>query len=262
MATTATGVARAAGQVSSVGDEVSGAADAVAARTGHVSSEADEMSRTMLTMEAGATEMSAAIGEIARNATQAASVAQETVQRTEQARTVIDRLGNSSAQIVDVIEVINAIAGQTNLLALNATIEAARAGEVGKGFAVVANEVKELARQTAEATVDVTSRVNAIKADTDDAVAAITAIGEAIERVSGYQDAIAGAVEEQSAVTAEMSRSVQIVTSGGSQITVGINEVKDTVASTLQAVGSSRDAARTLDENAKELTRLVDRFAR
>ncbi|MDP9829205.1 methyl-accepting chemotaxis protein [Kineosporia succinea] len=262
MATTATGVARAAGQVSTVGDEVSGAADAVAARTTHVATEAEDVARTMATMEAGSNEMSSAISEIARNATQAASVAQETVQRTEQARAVIDRLGNSSAQIVDVVEVINAIAGQTNLLALNATIEAARAGEVGKGFAVVANEVKELARQTAEATVDVTSRVNAIKSDTDDAVAAITAIGEAIERVSSFQEAIAGAVEEQSSVTSEMSRSVEVVTIGGTQISAGIGEVKETVASTLKAVGSSREAARTLDENARELTRLVDRFAR
>ncbi|MBT0771701.1 methyl-accepting chemotaxis protein [Kineosporia sp. J2-2] len=262
MATTATGVSRAAGQVSTVGDEVAGAADAVAARTTHVAGEAEEMARTMATMETGSSEMSAAIGEIARNATQAASVAQETVQRTEQARAVIDRLGHSSAQIVDVIEVINAIAGQTNLLALNATIEAARAGEVGKGFAVVANEVKELARQTAEATVDVTTRVNAIKADTDDAVSAIVAIGDAIERVSSFQEAIAGAVEEQSSVTSEMTRSVQLVTGGGTQISAGIGEVKDTVASTLKAVGSSREAARTLDENARELTRLVERFAR
>ncbi|MCD5354110.1 methyl-accepting chemotaxis protein [Kineosporia mesophila] len=262
MARTATGVARAADQVTSVGDEVAGAADAVAARTTHVATEADDVARTMATMETGSNEMSAAIGEIARNATQAASVAQETVQRTEQARAVINRLGNSSAQIVDVIEVINAIAGQTNLLALNATIEAARAGEVGKGFAVVANEVKELARQTAEATVDVTTRVNAIKTDTDDAVAAIVAIGDAIERVSSFQEAIAGAVEEQSSVTSEMSRSVHLVTAGGTQISAGIGEVKDTVASTLTAVGSSREAARTLDENARELTRLVERFAR
>ncbi|GAB3258008.1 methyl-accepting chemotaxis protein [Kineosporia babensis] len=262
MAGTATGVAKAAGQVSTVGDEVAGAADAVAVRTGLVASEADEVKRTMQTIETGANEMHAAINEISVNATQAATVAQETVLRTEQARAVIDRLGHSSAQIVDVVEVISAIAGQTNLLALNATIEAARAGEVGKGFAVVANEVKELARQTAEATVDVTTRVNTIRADTDDAVAAIMAIGEAIERVSAFQDAIAGAVEEQSSVASEMSRSVETVSSGGTQISTGIGEVEATVASTLKAVGSSREAARTLDENANELTRLVQRFAR
>ncbi len=93
-------------------------------------------------------------------------------------------------------------------------------------------------------------------------MAAITAIGEAIERVSSFQEAIAGAVEEQSSVTSEMSRSVEVVTIGGTQISAGIGEVKETVASTLKAVGSSREAARTLDENARELTRLVDRFAR
>ena len=180
----------------------------------------------------------------------------------EQAGQVIDRLGASSAQIVDVVEVISAIAGQTNLLALNATIEAARAGESGKGFAVVAGEVKELARQTAGATLDVTSRVAAIQADTADAVRAITAIGEAIARVSSFQEAIAGAVEEQTAVTDEMNRNVQMASSGSGRITSGIRDVTETVSTTQQAVDNSRAAAQTLDANARQLTRLVARFTR
>ena len=76
------------------------------------------------------------------------------------------KLGESSAEIGNVIKVITSIAQQTNLLALNATIEAARAGEAGKGFAVVANEVKELAKQTAKATEDISRKIEAIQADT------------------------------------------------------------------------------------------------
>ena len=86
------------------------------------------------------------------------------------------KLGESSAEIGNVVKVITSIAEQTNLLALNATIEAARAGEAGKGFAVVANEVKELAQETAKATEDIARRVLAIQGDTTAAVAAIEEI--------------------------------------------------------------------------------------
>ena len=262
MAMTATEVASAAGQVSAVGDEVAGAAATAAAHTSSVAGTADEVTRSIGTVAMGSSQMSAAIEEISQNAHQAANVAQDTVRLAGEAGAVIDRLGASSAQIVDVVGVISAIAEQTNLLALNATIEAARAGESGKGFAVVAGEVKELARQTADATLDVTSRVAAIRADTADAVQAITRIGDAIARVSAFQEAIAGAVEEQTAVTDEMNRSVQVAAAGSGDIATGIGNVTDTVATTQAAVDSSRAAAANLDENARELTRLVERFRR
>jgi methyl-accepting chemotaxis protein len=262
MATTATGVASAAGAVSTVGDEVAGAAAAAAAHTSAVSTSAEGVTHSIETVAMGSSQMSISIEQIAQNANQAATVAQDTVRLAGQAGEVVARLGTSSAQIVDVVGVISAIAGQTNLLALNATIEAARAGESGKGFAVVAGEVKELARQTASATVDVTSRVDAIRSDTADAVQAITAIAEAIARVSSFQEAIASAVEEQTAVTDEMNRNVQVAAAGSGEIASGIGEVTDTMATTRRAVDGSRAAARTLDENARELTRLVDRFSR
>ena len=118
------------------------------------------------------------------------------------------KLGESSAEIGNVIKVITSIAQQTNLLALNATIEAARAGEAGKGFAVVANEVKELAKQTAKATEDISRKIEAIQEDTKGAVEAIAQIGKIINQINDIQNTIASAVEEQTATTGEISRNV------------------------------------------------------
>jgi methyl-accepting chemotaxis protein len=107
-----------------------------------------------------------------------------------------------------VIKVITSIAQQTNLLALNATIEAARAGEAGKGFAVVANEVKELAKETAKATEDISQKIEAIQSDTRSAVQAIAEISSIISKINDYQNTIASAVEEQTATTNEIARNV------------------------------------------------------
>ena len=123
-------------------------------------------------------------------------------------------MGESSAEIGQVIKVITSIAQQTNLLALNATIEAARAGEAGKGFAVVANEVKELAKQTAKATEDISQKITAIQDDTKRAVDSIGSITAVIHQINDISSTIATAVEEQSATTNEMSRNVQEAAKG------------------------------------------------
>ena len=120
----------------------------------------------------------------------------------------VAKLGESSAEIGKVIKVITSIAQQTNLLALNATIEAARAGEAGKGFAVVANEVKELAKETAKATEDISQKIEAIQTDTRGAVEAIGQIGQIINQINDIPNTIASAVEEQTATTNEISRNV------------------------------------------------------
>lgn len=205
-------------------------------------------------------EMQASIKEIARNATEASKMSSETKSQAQATNQTIQKLGDSSKEIGNVIKVISSIAQQTNLLALNATIEAARAGDAGRGFAVVANEVKELAKQTAKATEEITNKIGAIQADSQAAVQAISGISQSIERLNGIAGAIAASVEEQAATTSEVARVVKESNTGVQKITSNVRTV-NTVANEA-AIGSGQvlDAAKGLSDLSTRLQDMVKRI--
>jgi methyl-accepting chemotaxis protein len=181
--------------------------------------------------------------------------------KTEEATNqTIEKLGQSSAEIGQVIKVITSIAQQTNLLALNATIEAARAGEAGKGFAVVANEVKELAKETAKATEDISRKIEAIQADTKGAVSAIGQISGVIHQINDIQNTIASAVEEQSATTNEISRNLAEAAKGAIDITKNVAGVAEAARSTTAGAVDTQKSAQSLERMAAELQELVSQF--
>ena len=163
-------------------------------------------------------QMTISIREIAESSTRAAGVVATAVKITETTNRQISRLGDSSVEISKVIKVITSIAKQTNLLALNATIEAARAGEAGKGFSVVANEVKELAKETANATEEISHRIETTNDDVKNAIEAIAQLTQVINQVSELSNSIASAVEEQTAVTNEMTRNLSEVASSAARV--------------------------------------------
>ena len=185
-------------------------------------------------------------------------VATEAVKVADDTSATVNKLGESSVEIGNVIKVITSIAQQTNLLALNATIEAARAGEAGKGFAVVANEVKELAKQTATATEDISQRIEAIQKDTGGAVDAIGRIGEIINRINDIQNTIASAVEEQTATTNEIARSANEAATGSTEIARNVSSVSKAAQDTSHGANSTLSAAQELAKLSAELKQVVD----
>jgi len=172
----------------------------------------------------------------------------------------IGLLGTSSQEIGKLIKTITSIAAQTNLLALNATIEAARAGEAGKGFAVVANEVKELAKETARATEEISRKIEVIQTDTTGAVGSITEMANVINQVNDISSAIAAAVEEQTATTNEIGRNVQEAAKGTGEITQVIAAVARTAKDTARGARETQKAAQALTELSANLQRMMSGF--
>ena len=258
--TSADAVAASSEELSASSSQISSSAQETSVQSGVVAGAAEEVSRNVQTVAAGADEMGASIREISQNANEAARVAAAAVTEAETTTATVLKLGESSREIGDVVKVITSIAEQTNLLALNATIEAARAGEAGKGFAVVANEVKELAQETAKATEDIARRVEAIQGDTTGAVSAIERISAVIGQINDFQLTIASAVEEQTATTNEMSRSVGEAAQGSGQIAANIGGVSGAADATNQALGQTRTAVDELARMAAELRTAVSRF--
>ena len=255
-------------------DETRGVNREIGAMRGNIQevAAASEQASTNLNSIAGAVEqMTATIHEIAGNAQTSSTVTKMAVERAEASGQRVEELERGAASIGKITDVINEISEQTNLLALNATIEAARAGEAGKGFAVVAGEIKTLASQTADATLDIRRQIEAMQELTKEAISDITGISSVVNEANEVVGTIASAVEEQSATTSEIashilqaSQGVEEISqrvsgnaSSAAAITKNVEEV-DTTLTTLSENGQDvRERAETLKTLSTELTQMV-----
>jgi len=253
-------LASASEELTSVSQQMSAAAEETTAQANLVSAAAEQVSGNAKGVSSSVENLGQSIHEIAGSAQEAARVARQAVEMAGSTSQTMNALGISSQQIGQVVKVITTIAEQTNLLALNATIEAARAGEAGKGFAVVANEVKDLARETAKATEDIGSRIEAMQADADRAVTAISEIGSVIERIDHLQTTIAAAVEEQSVTTAEISRNISEARTGTAEIAENIVQVAQAAQSTAEGASNTQVSSQELSRMAQGLQKLVGEY--
>ncbi|GAA3013418.1 methyl-accepting chemotaxis protein [Actinokineospora diospyrosa] len=260
LAGTAIALSSASVRLSEVSGTLSVGSGQAAERAGSAADTAGRVSESVRSMSLGAEEMTASIAEIASSAGKAADVAQQSLEAATDTGSQIAALAQASAEIGQVVKMINDIAGQTNLLALNATIEAARAGDAGKGFAVVAGEVKDLAQETAKATGDISRRVEAIQAGTAGAARSVQQIQDVVGQITDHSTTVASAVEQQSATTAEMSRAIAEAAKGSGELSATFGAVAEVTTATTDSARASQTAADDLSTLATKLNALVRVF--
>lgn len=244
-------------QLSATSREMRGHAEEASSQATLVSQASDRIAHVLETVTAATDQLNSSIQQISSNASSAVRTVSEAVHVAAQTNQTVSHLGASSRDIGQVVDLIASVARQTNLLALNAAIEAARAGDAGKGFAVVAHEVKELANQTAHATLEIRGKIEVIQSGTSVAIRAIEEIDQIIGQISTASSTIATAAKEQTAATAKIAHNLTEAAAGVTEISGRIAGVADVAQSTAMGAEESLNAADGLAGMAAELRNVV-----
>jgi methyl-accepting chemotaxis protein len=246
---------------------VAAAAEEASANTLSIAAGMEQSSSSLSSVASATEEMSATVGDISSNTSKARSISEQAMGQAQTITDQMQKLGQAAQEIGHVTETITNISAQTNLLALNATIEAARAGTAGKGFAVVANEIKELARQTAEATEDIKARIAGIQSSTGTAISDIEQITNVIRDVGSIVASIAAAIEEQATVTKDVAGNIAQASGGVREANQRVSqtaEVSKSIAQDIAGVSSAvidiRQGGEHVEASAFELSRLAEQL--
>lgn len=240
-------------------DDAVSASQGVSTAMNTVAETAKESMTNVNSVASAIEEMTTTIAEISKSTTTAQDVTGNAVVTVDKTSQRMNELGKAASAINEVVEMIMGISSQTNLLALNATIEAARAGEAGKGFAVVAAEVKELARQTNEATGDISQRIMAIQESSQSSIGEMEVITGVINEINDIVTSIASAVEEQTATTQHISESVSSAATGIEEMTGSVNETAEVSRHVAESIGVvSQNSGRVKDSSAQSKKNSVE----
>ena len=226
--------------------EIDGAVDRSTEQASCVVALVSETTNGVQIMAASTEQLAASAREIADTMMRSKAATEAAHSATDVADLATQRLSAATRSMEGMVDLIRNIAGQINLLALNATIESARAGEAGRGFAVVANEVKNLASQARDATDQITQEITGLRAVSNDVVSSLEVIKRSVETVRDHVTGTATAVEEQSAVTQDLSVNMQRTAASVVAMNDNLNEISVAVNEAAQAVSTARQAAQSL----------------
>lgn len=254
------GVADQTQKMQGTAQKLNNAADESQRQALSASGASTEASENVSTVAASAEELAASVHEISTRVQRTVEIVAAASDRANESNDQIGSLAQSAARIGDVVKLIRSIADQTNLLALNATIEAARAGDAGKGFAVVAAEVKQLADQTAKATLEISTQIDGIQAATRAAVDSIVGITHSMHEVNDYTASIAAAVAQQGSATSEISRNAQGANQGTQMVAHSVDTLVRTSSETTDAASEVNAVANEVKSANDSLTKTIDRF--
>lgn len=250
-----------AAQTSRKAGNVSVSSEGMSDNMNSVAAAMEEAATNINMVASAAEEMNVTICQISENTLQALKITVNAVSQTESASSQVDELGRAAVGIGKVLETISEISEQVNLLALNATIEAARAGEAGKGFAVVANEIKALAKQTAEATGEIKQKIEGIQDSTQGTVSHIEQIAKVVDEVNSIVSTIATSIEEQSAATREIASNVAQASEGITEVNENVAQSNLSVRAISQEIGEVTQAANKISDNSKMVSTSAEKLS-
>ncbi len=227
--------------------QVREASELTQSRLNSIATGSEEFSTTVNQVAATVEELTVSFNSVVENCQKGMSVSSDANERVGETSRALEDMVKASQEIGKVSDLIQAVAAQTNLLALNATIEAASAGDAGKGFSVVAAEVKELARQTAQAVGTIGSQIHEVQNKAKESSQYVQEIKEKISEVNQMTQSILGAVEQQSSAVSEFRRSLE--------------EAGITAKEIAQEVSDASSNHETIHQNLSEIDQLTEESA-
>ncbi len=261
MSATVRNLASASEETSVSVDQVSSVVAQISDRIDSAADSSEQVATSVNSVATAVKELNISLNEVSKSCDRSIAITKDAEGKAKDTNEIIEKLNRSSKQIGKIVNVINDIADQTNMLALNAAIEAAGAGEAGKGFAVVASEVKELAKQTAEATDEIAQQIEEMQLDMGDAVSAVETITVVIEEIDNITNAIASAVTEQSAITGEISNSVVKAASEVSRVSSEVGGVAENAREASKSLSEASLGVREIARSSSELSTAANEIA-